>query len=274
MSGPPRIGDLMAHWELGAPVATAVAAGAAYAIGVRRARRWPAARSGCFAAGLVVVLVALQSGVHAWAERLQSVHMLQHLLLCLVAAPLLCAGAPVTLALRTAHGRARRRLAGALRHRAALALGHPAAGAVALAATMLGIHLTPLYELATREPALHDAEHAALLGAGLLFWAPVVGADPAPHRAGAIGRVGWGLAAMAPMGALGAVLLTAAPRFPAYERSAAAAGVSPAGDERLAALIMWIGGGVIVTAAVLVLAGSALWQEEQRMRRREAVGAR
>jgi putative membrane protein len=274
VSGPPGLADLLAHWQLGAPVATAVAAGAAYALGVRRARRWPRARSASFAAGLLVVLVALQSGVHAWGERLQSVHMLQHLLLCLVAAPLMCAGAPLTLALRSARGDARRRLTGMLRHPAVRALGHPATGCVALAATMLGLHLTPLYELTVRRPLLHEAEHGMLLAAGALFWAPLVGADPAPHRAGAIGRVGWGLAAMAPMGALGAVLLTAAPRFPAYERSAAAAGIAPADDERLAALIMWLGGGLVMTAAVLVLAGAALWREEQRMRRREAVSAR
>jgi putative membrane protein len=273
MSGAPGLFDLLGEWELGPPVATLVAAGAAYALGVRSVRRWPAWRSAAWGAGLVVVLVALQSGVHAWGERLQSVHMLQHLLLCLVAAPLLCAGAPVTLALRAAHGPGRQRLARALRHPVARVGGHPATGCAALVVAMLGIHLTPLYELAARDPFVHEAEHVALLGAGALFWAPLVGADPAPHRAGAFGRLGWPLLAMGPMGALGAILLTATPRFPHYEHTALAAGVSPAADERLAAVIMWVGGGLVLTAAVLVLAGSALWQEEQRMRRREAVSA-
>jgi putative membrane protein len=274
MTGAPGLIDLLGGWQLGAPVATVAAAGGAYVLGVRGVRRWAAWRSVAFAAGLAVVLVALQSGVHAWGERLQSVHMLQHLLLCLVAAPLLCAGAPVTLARCAAHGPARRRLARALRHPVARFASSPATGCAALTVVMLGIHLTPLYELAARRPLLHEAEHTALLAAGALFWAPLVGADPAAHRVRAFGRLSWPLLAMAPMGALGAILLTAAPRFPHYERSALAAGVSPAEDERLADVIMWVGGGIVLSAAVLGLAGSALWQEEQRMRRREAVSAR
>jgi putative membrane protein len=246
-----------------APLFTLAAAGLAYGRAVRRTRRWPVHRSACFGAGLVVLAVALATPLDTWADRLQSAHMAQHMLLLLVAPPLLCAGAPATLALRTVRPPARRRLASVLRRM------HPAAGFVALAATLLAVHLTPLYEA---EGALHVAEHVALVTAGLLFWAPLVGADP--HGVGAAGRIAAALAAMAPMGALSAVLLTAAPRSARYAQSAAAAGVDPASDQRAAAIVMWVGGGLVLTAAVLVLAGIALWQEEQRMRRREAVGAR
>jgi putative membrane protein len=257
--------ELLARWELAPPLATLVAAGAAYAIGVRRARRWPARRSLFFAAGLAVLAVALLSGVDVWADRLQSVHMVQHTLLLLVAPPLLCAGAPASLALRTL--RSRQRLAAVLRRLPA----HPAVGVVALAGTMLAVHLTPLYEA---DGALHDAEHVVLVCAGLLFWAPLVGADPMAHRTGAGGRIAATLAAMAPMSALSAVLVTAPPRSAQYAASAAAAGVDPTADQRAAAVVMWVGGGFVITVAVLALAGTALWQEEARMRRREAVSAR
>jgi putative membrane protein len=255
--------ELLTQWTPGAPLATLVAAAATYAIGVRRARRWPASRTAAFFAGLVVLAVALLSGIDAWADRLQSVHMVQHTLLLLVAPPLLCAGAPATLALRTS--RSRRRLAAVLRRVPA----HPAVGLPVLAATMLAVHLTSLYE---ERGVLHEAEHVWLVTAGLLFWAPLVGADPGP-RTGAGGRIGVTLAAMAPMGALSAVLLTAPPRSAQYAATAAAAGVDPAADQRAAAVVMWVGGGLVITIAVLALAGIALWQEEARMRRREAVGA-
>jgi putative membrane protein len=255
--------ELLTQWTVAPPLATHAAAALAYGLGVRRARRWPARRSACFASGLLVLTLALLSGIDAWADRLQSIHMVQHTLLALVAPPLLCAGAPVSLALRALRPGPRRGLAAVLKHL------HPALGLLALAATMLAIHLTPLYEA---RGALHDLEHVALVTAGLLFWAPLVGADPV--RVGATGRIAAVLAAMAPMGAISAVLLTAAPRSAAYAASAAAAGVDPAADQRAAALVMWIGGGLVVTVAVLVLAGAALWQEEARMRRREAVGAR
>jgi len=257
--------ELLGEWTVAPPLATLTAAGAAYALGVRRARRWPARRSLAFGAGLAVLALALLSGVDIWADRLQSVHMVQHTLLLLVAPLLLCAGAPVSLALRTM--RSPRRTAAALRR---LPL-HPAVGLAVLTATMLTIHLTALYEA---DGVLHDAEHVWLVTAGLLFWAPLVGADPAPHRAGAGGRIAITLAAMAPMGALSAVLLTAPPRSAQYAAGAAAAGVDPVADQRAAAVVMWVGGGLIVTTAALALAGIALWQEEARMRRREAVGAR
>jgi cytochrome c oxidase assembly factor CtaG len=263
----PTAPELLAHWTLAPPLASLAAAGAAYAIGVRRARRWPLRRSARFGAGLAVLAVALLSGVDAWADRLQSVHMVQHTLLLLVAPPLLCAGAPISLALRTLRPPGRQRLAAALRH----APIHPAVGFLALAGAMLAIHLTPLYEA---RGLLHAGEHLVLVTAGLLFWAPLVGADPGPHRAGPGGRIAVTLAAMAPMGALSAVLLTAPPRSAQYAASAAAAGVDPAADQRAAAVVMWIGGGFVVTVAVLALAAVALWQEEARMRRREAVSAR
>jgi putative membrane protein len=263
----PSAAELLAQWTPGPPLASLAAAGAAYAISVRRARRWPVRRTACFGAGLAVLAAALLSGVDAWADRLQSVHMAQHTLLLLVAPPLLCAGAPVSLALRTLRPPVRQRLAAVLRH----VSPHPAVGLVALAGTMLAIHLTALYDA---DGLLHAGEHLALLTAGLLFWAPLVGADPGAHRAGPGARIAVMLAAMAPMGALSAVLLTAAPRSARYAASAAAAGVDPAADQHAAAVIMWIGGGLVVTAAVLVLAGAALWEEEARMRRREAVSAR
>ena len=262
--------ELLREWTPGAPLVTLAAAAVAYALAARRTRAWPRRRSACFAAGLLVTAVALLSGVDAWADRLQSVHMVQHTLLALVAPPLLAAGAPVTLALR----RRTPGVARVVRTPLAHALAHPAVGFAALAGTMLAVHLTGLYEAATRSALVHVAEHIALLSAGLLFWAPLVGADPAPHRLGAIGRVGWLLAIMAPMGALSAVLVTATPGSEHYAATARALGVDPADDQRAAAVVMWIGGGALVTVAVLALAGAALWQEETRMRRREALEAR
>jgi putative membrane protein len=261
---------LLGDWQLGPPAAALAALALAYAAAVQRVRVWPAARSAAFAAGLAVLLVALQSGVHTWGERLQSAHMVEHMLVALVAAPLITAGAPLTLALRALRGEARQVLAAALRRAGALA--HPVSGCLALSATLLALHLTPLFERSARDGPLHAAAHVALLGAALAFWAPLLGALPG-RETGSAARIAAVLALMAPMGALGAVLLTAAPRFPAYERSAALAGVSPADDERAAGVIMWLGGGAVLSLALLGVAGHSLWQEERRMRRREAVGA-
>ena len=259
----PSAAELLAQWSPGAPLATLVAAGAAYAIGVRRARRWPARRSAAFSAGLAVLAVALLSGVDAWADRLQSVHMLQHMLLVLVAPPLLAAGAPVSLALRALRPAARRRLAAALRHGVARALAHPATGLVALAGSLLAVHLTGLYDAGARDGLLHAGEHAALLTAGLLFWAPLVAADPLPHPPGPAARLAWLLAAMPPMGLVGAHLLTGGVAYPCYPSLA---------DQRTAAGLMWGGGSLLLAAAIVWIVFAALLREEARQRRRELAG--
>ena len=229
-----------------------VAHGALYAAGIRRVRRWPASRAACFAAGLVLVAVALEAPLD---ERLSG-HMAQHLILG-VAAPLcLAAGAPARLALGAL--RDPRPLARALR---ALPLT-PLAGWVAFTAVLLGTHLTGLFELGVHHPLVHGLEHLALLVAGLLFWVPLVGADPLPHRPGPAARLAWLLAAMPPMGVVGARLLTGGVAYPSYPSLA---------DQRTAAGVMWGAGSLLMAAATVAIVFAAVLREEARQRRRELV---
>lgn len=225
---------------------------ALYAAGVRRMRRWPASRSVCFGAGLALLAVALLAPLD---DRLSG-HMAQHLILG-VAAPLcLAAGAPVRLAL------------GALRNPRPLArVLHalpltPLVGWGAFTAVLLTTHLTGLFELGVRHPLVHGLEHVALLAAGLLFWVPLLGADPLPHRSGPAARLAWLLAAMPPMGLVGARLLTGGVAYPSYPSLA---------DQRTAAGVMWGAGALLMAAATVVIVFAALLREEARQRRREAV---
>src|ERR1700749_454365 len=77
----------------------------------RRGRRWPRGRSLCFMAGLAVLVVALYSGIGAQADERLSVHMLEHMVMWVIVAPLLAAGAPVRLAFYSLPRRGRRTLA-------------------------------------------------------------------------------------------------------------------------------------------------------------------
>jgi putative membrane protein len=209
--------------------------GLLYAFGVSRVRRWPWTRSLAFGLGLAAI-VPVDAGPASlpW-------HMAEHLLLTVVAAPLLVLGAPHVLALRALHGEARTALARALDRRFA---DNPFVTLPLFAVVMLATHVTPLFDYAERHAVAHGVEHALLLFSAILFWVPVLAAAPV-HRLGPLGRLGYLFAGMAPMGAVGAI----------FGGSAGA--------------VMWVGGGYALLAAVLAAVWAALVEEERRQRVRE-----
>jgi putative membrane protein len=238
-------------------------AGAAYAAGARRVRRWPAWRTAAFAGGLAVAGVALL-GLDGAAHRTLRAHMVQHLVLVFAAAPLLVAASPVALALRATRVRVRR---GRL---AARVLGHPAAGFVALAATMAGTHLTAIYESALRHPALHVLEHLAYLGAAALFWRPVIGADPVPGRPGPVGRLLYLMLASGPLSIVG-VAMESSHRawYPTY-----AARPGALADQHAAGAVMWVGGGLaLATITIGAIWGALRREHARRLEYERRVGA-
>jgi len=289
MSGPPSLGDLAATWQLDPGLlASAAAALGAYGWGVARAKRarragtpsggpaapgraWPARRAACFALGVLAALAALCSGLDVYADELLSVHMVQHLVLTLVAAPLLVAGSPLLLALRALPGGGRSALARGLRSRPVRALTHPAATCALLPAAMIASQLTGIYELTLRDPLAHALEHLVFLVAAILFWLPLLGREPLRRRPGLVGRMLYLLVAMPAMALPGVVLtLDRAPRYAAYLAPARALGVDPLRDQQLAGTIMWVPGSVLAAALTLLVAWLALVQEERRALAREA----
>jgi putative membrane protein len=238
---------------------------------VRRAGgRWPAARSVSFAAGIGCVLIALESGLDSYDDRLLSVHMIQHMLLLLVAPLLVLLGRPALVALRALPPARRPALARTL-NRVGSYTG-PVACLVAFSAILLLTHLPAFYDATLRSPALHGLEHALYLLAGLLLWWPLLDVDPSPRRrVGGFGRLLYVLAAMPAMALVGAYLnrdQTLA--YPAYTAPAHALRVSAVADQQQAGAIMWVAGNTIVIAVGLAAALAALVADERRQQAREA----
>ncbi len=198
---------LISHWQLSWPQASEFTMTAIlYLWATRRVRRgWPLLRSASFLAGLGSLLVALESGLDFYDDRLLSVHMIQHLVLLELAPVLLLGGRPVWLALMALPSSGRRTLVGAmswLRH-----YTHPVACLLVFSAVVAGTHVPAFYDATLRHPLLHDGEHVAYLLVGLLVWWPIVGGDPAPtRRLSGIVQLGYVIAAMLPMEAIGAYL--------------------------------------------------------------------
>lgn len=263
---------LVSHWRpSGVPDVAVAAAATLYLAGAARIYpRWQVRRTAAFLAGLGCILVAIDSGIGAFDDQLLSVHMVQHMLLLLVAPLLLLAGRPVILALRALPPRRRRTLAAVLYRLASVT--RPAVGLATFSAIVVGTHLPAFYDATLRHPAMHDSEHALYLVAGLLLWWPLLDADPVPaHRLSGLGRLVYLLATMPAMAIVGAYLnrhLTLV--YPPYGPPGRALGVSAVVDQQQAGAIMWVAGSAILIGVGLWVAIAALVAEERRQQAREA----
>jgi putative copper resistance protein D len=185
--------------------------------------------------------------------------MVQHILLALVAAPLLVLSAPITLLLRVASPETRRRwILPVLHSRAVRVIAFPVVGWLAFAIVMWLAHFSPLFDAALEDPLIHEFEHALFLGSALLFWWPAVGVDPAPWRMSHPVRIAHLFLQMTQNTFLAVVLLNAGGvLYPHYASLARSWGPTALDDQRLAAGLMWLFGDLIFIGAIM--ATVALW---------------
>jgi cytochrome c oxidase assembly factor CtaG len=259
---------VLTQWEFAPVVTVAVlAVGALYLWGAWRVRRrhparpWPWWRTGMFLAGLAVVVIATQSGIGAYDDVLFWDHMIQHLLLIMVAPPLLVVGEPFTLLLHASrnplHSWAKR----VIRSRVVSFLTWPPFGLVAYVVTIVGTHLTGLTGVVLRDPLLHDAEHVLYLVVGYLFFLPLLGREPIRWRISYPIRILVLVLAMPIDTFTGLVLgyatsgtYTVGPRPPGA--------LGPVQDVHWGGAIMWIAGDAIMFALMLLVL--LAWSRERR----------
>lgn len=207
--------------------------------------------------GVVALLVSTTPSVERLADESFTGHMVQHLLMIVVAAPLLVIAAPVRtirdgLFAQQRPTPAERRVARWWRS------AGPVVAPAVFVAVLFVTHLTGIYDRALQNRFVHDLEHIAYIAAAVLLWAVVRSAG----RASAAGRVGTAFAVIAGSALLGVVLLTASE--PLMATYAASLGRQRAlSDQRGAAALMWVGG----MALTLPLLITAVWRwaaSEQR----------
>jgi putative membrane protein len=234
-------------------------------------------RARCFSGALVALGLALLSPLDALSGSLASAHMVQHLLLLLVAAPLLALSAPSSailrgspLALRRASGRGRRRLG--LTHGNLGVLRHPAAVWLLSVGVVWFWHAAAPYDATLDNQLLHVLEHASFLVTAVLFWQVVVGVRGAARVSGGLGVLL--VFAMAMQSVFLSVLLTFArtPWYSGYAATTAPWGLDPLTDQRLAGVIMWIPAGVIYLVVALALLVTWIRATEREMSRSEPTG--
>lgn len=235
-----------------------------------RRRVW---RYRSFVAGVVTVLIALVSPLDAMSSSLASAHMVQHLLLVMVAAPLFVVSSPLALMRRGLPPSARRHIRMWRRRPvvrlAARAVDHPVAVSSVHVLAIWFWHASGPYEAALNSRPVHVVEHGSFLATALLSWAAIAATarrqrvprhvatsrDRSPNRTGLGVLVLFGLALQSSI--LGALLtFSGGPWYETFVSTTSAWGMTPLADQQLAGLIMWVpAGGLYLLGALVLLRG-------------------
>lgn len=231
------------------------------------ARLWSRAGAGhgvsvgrplAFLGGIAVIFAALVSPLDALCGQLASAHMVQHLLLMIVAAPLFVLGAPSQVLIRGLSP-PWQRAAASWRRLCRCAwfrvIRQPAVAWTAYAAVMWLWHLPSLYEAALRHPIVHDVQHLSFFGAACLFWRPLL--DPVSRqRMHPIAAVLYLFATSLQGSALGIFMaLSQETWYPEFQETTTAWGFTPLEDQQLAGLIMWMPACLVYALAAVAVFG-------------------
>lgn len=253
------------------PVLLIVAALVLYLAGVRSLRRlhphhrWPLARTVAFVAGLAVTAVAIFSFIGVYDGELFWDHMVQHLLLIMVAGPLFAYGSPVALAWRATAGGLHRWLTRVLRSPVARLLGHPIVAFLVYAVVIPLTHLTSFYNLTLENEPVHNLEHVVYLFVGYLFWRQIFGIEPNRyHLHPALQYLYLFLAV--PIDTFTGLSLDSAGHelFPAYLAFHRTWGPSLVEDLHIGGVIMWVGGDTLMLWPMVPVALHWMHMEERR----------
>jgi putative membrane protein len=255
-------------WSLDPPLVLVITVAIVYLLGDRRtttpvrsgiARR---RQSACFYAGLVVIAVALASPLDTLSQQLFWAHMTQHVLLLVVAPPLIVLARPWIRLWRGLGLAPRRALARGLAlsdrtrwlRAASRALGTPAVSFIAFSVVLVVWHVPALFDATLRSEPLHILEHTLFFTTAVMFWKQVIDSPPLHARLGAVQRVAYLVGAMIVSWVL-AIAIALAPH-PLYEFYAHEAtrpgGISALTDQQIAAGIMWVPGSITFVIVIFV----------------------
>jgi cytochrome c oxidase assembly factor CtaG len=261
-------------WEWSMALGIAIAGGLYIAglVGLhRRGDHWPVPRSFSFLlGGLGSIAFATMSALGTYDTVLFSVHIVQHMILMMVAPMFLALGAPITLALRTLPARPRTMLLAVLHSRVARVLTFAPLTLALFIATPFALYYSPFYEASLRSGFWHAFLHLHFIIIGSLLMWPLMGIDPVPGRISHPLRLLM-LFVMLPFHAflgisiMSSTVLIAESWYLAFNRTWQP---SPLDDQYLAGGILWASGDAL--ALLMLIALFAQWYaHSQREARRE-----
>jgi putative copper resistance protein D len=250
-----------------------IAAAVSYLWAVRRVdardpdHPWRRRCTASFLSALALCWFVLLGPVGFYDDTFFWAHMVQHIALMMVIAPLLLLGSPVLLVLRVCTPAVRRSwVLPVLRGRLLTALTRPAVGWLVFAGVLVGTHFSPFYEFSLEHPTVHTyLEHPLYLTAALIYYYPLLPGNPGPRR------VPYGLRAASLFGmmfpeTMAGFFLYASTyvMFPFYLHAQRPFGPAPLVDQQLGGALMW-GGSMIIDTIWVSLAVMAWLRSEGRL---------
>jgi putative copper resistance protein D len=254
------------------PLLLVLAAGL-YLYGVHRLRlrgdRWPVSRSVLFlGGGLGSIALMTMTGIEAYDTTLLSLHMVQHMVLAMIAPIFLALGAPVTLALRTLPVGPRQRLVAVLHSRVAKVLAFPLVSYTIFVANPFVLYFTGLYRLTLEHGWLHELVHAHFILTGCLFFWPLIGLDPLPGRWPYPGRALLMLLSTPFHAVLGLTIMQSRDLLGGdWYPSLGLSWTNPAADQVLGGGILWAGGELVSVTMLGVLVVQWMRDADREARR-------
>ena len=233
---------------------------------------WRTVNTWLFMVGLGSALLVTVGPIGYAAMNRFSMHMVQHIVLMMIATPLLVMGAPVLLILRAASPHRRRTWVRILRSKTFAVVTDPVLTWFAFAAVLVGIHFTPTMSwLMDADPFGRYAEIALYIGVAFAFYYTLLPGNPARNRPPPAFRVLSLFLMMIPETMTGFFIYSSSTSlFPHFEQSAATIGIDPVADQQLGGALMWSGAMIIDVAWIAVAVAEWFDSDARKTRRMDA----
>ncbi|MFI6644077.1 cytochrome c oxidase assembly protein [Streptomyces sp. NPDC050504] len=241
----------------------------------RRGDSWPVSRTVFWVAGVLSIALVMCTKLNDYGMVMFSVHMVQHMVISMLSPILLLLGAPITLALRALPVSAKRGRKGPrelllmlLHSRYMRIITHPVFTIPLFIASLYALYFTPLFDFLMESTAGHIAMMVHFLAVGLVFFWPIMGVDPGPHRPGYVMRMLELFAGMPFHAFFGISLMMASePMVKVYADPPASLGIDALSDQNAAGGIAWAFS-EIPSVIVLIALVFQWYRSEQRQAKR------
>lgn len=248
---------------------------------VRRGDKWPVGRTIAFVVGVLTVLLVMCTRLNDYGMVMFSVHMVQHMVISMLSPILILLGAPITLALRAlptaGRGRTgpRELLLKLLHSRYMRIITHPAFTIPLFIASLYGLYFSPLFDTLMQSRAGHIAMMVHFLAVGVVFFWPIMGVDPGPHRPGYLMRMLELFAGMPFHAFFGiALMMASSPMVATYQHPSASLRIDALADQTAAGGIAWAFSEIPSVLVLLALLFQWYGSEQRQARRKDRAADR